>query len=220
MTRARDVSRLVTTPPNIYATDSEASSGYLTLSSASSAYLLQSSASSTYLNKLNSGLTLITTDSFTNVTTKSINNAFSSTYENYRIMIRLTGQSVTDVNYDFRFRSGITDRTSSYYHGGFYNYINSASLATWAANNTSSVLLGNGLSGSNYTFFILDIFTPYTSSTVTTFTCQSFSRDLTSYYSGFRSGFVDTTTSFDGFSIYLNKAFGCDGYVSIYGYNK
>ena len=39
MTRARDVSRLITTPPNIYATDSEASAaGYLTQSSASSIY--------------------------------------------------------------------------------------------------------------------------------------------------------------------------------------
>jgi hypothetical protein len=41
MTRARDVSRLITTPPDIYATDSEASSGYLSLSSASSTYLTQ-----------------------------------------------------------------------------------------------------------------------------------------------------------------------------------
>lgn len=38
MTRARDVSRLITTPPNIYATDSEASAGFLSLSSASSTY--------------------------------------------------------------------------------------------------------------------------------------------------------------------------------------
>jgi hypothetical protein len=38
MTRARDVSRLVTTPPSIYATDSEASAGFLSLSSASSTY--------------------------------------------------------------------------------------------------------------------------------------------------------------------------------------
>jgi hypothetical protein len=38
MTRARDVSRLVTTPPNIYATDSEASAGYLPLSSPVTSY--------------------------------------------------------------------------------------------------------------------------------------------------------------------------------------
>jgi|688.fasta_scaffold381318_3 hypothetical protein len=39
MTRARDVSRLVTTPPNIYATDTETSSaGYLTNASASTIY--------------------------------------------------------------------------------------------------------------------------------------------------------------------------------------
>jgi hypothetical protein len=38
MTRARDVSRLVTTPPSIYATDSEASAGYLPLSSPVTSY--------------------------------------------------------------------------------------------------------------------------------------------------------------------------------------
>jgi hypothetical protein len=38
MTRARDVSRLITTPPNIYATDSEASAGYLPLSSPVTSY--------------------------------------------------------------------------------------------------------------------------------------------------------------------------------------
>lgn len=38
MTRARDVSRLVTTPPNIYATDTESSAGFLSLSSASTIY--------------------------------------------------------------------------------------------------------------------------------------------------------------------------------------
>jgi hypothetical protein len=49
MTRARDVSRLVTTPPDIYATDSETSSaGYLTNASASSSYLTQASASTIY----------------------------------------------------------------------------------------------------------------------------------------------------------------------------
>jgi hypothetical protein len=38
MTRARDVSRLITTPPNIYATDTESSAGFLSLSSASTIY--------------------------------------------------------------------------------------------------------------------------------------------------------------------------------------
>jgi hypothetical protein len=55
MTRARDVSRLVTTPPNIYATDSEASAGFLSLSSASTTYLTQASASTTYATIINAG---------------------------------------------------------------------------------------------------------------------------------------------------------------------
>jgi hypothetical protein len=41
MTRARDVSRLITTPPNIYATDSEASAGYLPLSSPVTSYKIK-----------------------------------------------------------------------------------------------------------------------------------------------------------------------------------
>jgi len=55
MTRARDVSRLVTTPPNIYATDSEASAGYLTLSSASSTYIPLSSPVTGFKNKIING---------------------------------------------------------------------------------------------------------------------------------------------------------------------
>jgi hypothetical protein len=55
MTRARDVSRLVTTPPNIYATDSEASSGYLSLSSASSTYVPQNNSMFTGKNKIING---------------------------------------------------------------------------------------------------------------------------------------------------------------------
>jgi hypothetical protein len=55
MTRARDVSRLVTTPPNIYATDSEASSGYLSLSSASSTYLTQANNRTAFKNLIING---------------------------------------------------------------------------------------------------------------------------------------------------------------------
>jgi hypothetical protein len=56
MTRARDVSRLVTTPPDIYATDTETSSaGYLTNSSASSTYLTQTNVSFAGKNKIING---------------------------------------------------------------------------------------------------------------------------------------------------------------------
>jgi hypothetical protein len=49
------VSRLVTTPPSIYATDSEASSGYLSLSSASSTYVPQNNAMFAGKNKIING---------------------------------------------------------------------------------------------------------------------------------------------------------------------
>jgi hypothetical protein len=55
MTRARDVSRLITTPPSIYATDSEASLGYLSLSSASSTYIPQNNSMFAGKNKIING---------------------------------------------------------------------------------------------------------------------------------------------------------------------
>ena len=56
MTRARDVSRLVTTPPNIYATDTETSSaGYLTNASASSTYQTKASNQFPYSNLIING---------------------------------------------------------------------------------------------------------------------------------------------------------------------
>ena len=56
MTRARDVSRLITTPPNIYATDTETSSaGYLTNASASSTYQTKASNQFPYRNLIING---------------------------------------------------------------------------------------------------------------------------------------------------------------------
>ena len=56
MTRARDVSRLITTPPNIYATDTETSSaGYLTNASASSIYQTKALAQFAHRNLLING---------------------------------------------------------------------------------------------------------------------------------------------------------------------
>jgi hypothetical protein len=55
MTRARDVSKLVTTPPNIYATDSESSAGFLSLSSASSTYQTKASNQFPYRNLVING---------------------------------------------------------------------------------------------------------------------------------------------------------------------
>lgn len=55
MTRARDVSRLITTPPDIYATDTESSVGYLTLSSASSTYRAISNETTIFRNLVING---------------------------------------------------------------------------------------------------------------------------------------------------------------------
>jgi hypothetical protein len=82
MTRARDVSRLITTPPNIYATDSEASAaGYLTNASASTIYATISSnkvvqivAATTSTNTASSSTTYADTTLTATITPTSASN--------------------------------------------------------------------------------------------------------------------------------------------------
>ena len=82
MTRARDVSRLITTPPNIYATDSEASAaGYLTNASASTIYstissnkIVQIVYASTGSEKVSSSSTYVDTNLTATITPTSASN--------------------------------------------------------------------------------------------------------------------------------------------------
>jgi hypothetical protein len=129
MTRARDVSRLVTTPPDIYATDTETSSaGYLTLSSASSTYLSQTSASTIYAPVAAGGLVQIIPTSISNtsgtasisskglvtfngVSSLSLNGVFTSTYKVYKIF--WIGRHSATTGCNMRLRASGTDNSAS-----------------------------------------------------------------------------------------------------------
>ena len=60
-----------------------------------------------------SALTLISSESFSAVTSKSINNCFSATYQNYMIYVNLTSQTGGDLNY-LKLRVSGTDSSASY----------------------------------------------------------------------------------------------------------
>ena len=60
-----------------------------------------------------SGLTLISSESFSAVTSKSINNCFTSTYQNYMIYVNLTSVTGGDYNY-LKLRASGTDSSASY----------------------------------------------------------------------------------------------------------
>ena len=60
------------------------------------------------------GLTLITADTFTSVSSFSVNDCFTAAYDNYRVIITGTGSSNSSLT-SFRMRSAGTDATSANY---------------------------------------------------------------------------------------------------------
>lgn len=85
-----------------------------------------------WTNASSGALTLISSQSFSAVTSKSINNCFSSTYDNYQIWININSSSSTNYVY-LKLRASGTDSSAS------YNYIRIVAYdSTVAAGSTDS----------------------------------------------------------------------------------
>ena len=163
------------------------------------------------------GLTLINTTSFSGVASQAINNVFTSTYDNYRIVFNSI-IATSDQGIFFRLRVGGVDTagTAYYFAGNARSYTGSGAttgLGTIAGNATSNFYL-TGTSTSGYRSAIVDINNPFLAR-ITTYNTLGFNSA-----DGFHvSGILSNTTSYDGFNI-LPAANNITGEVSVYGYNK
>jgi hypothetical protein len=230
MTRARDVSRLITTPPNIYATDTETSSaGYLTNSSASSTYS-QSSASTTYAPVAAGGLVQMIPTSITNtngtasvsskglvtfsgVSTLSLNGVFTSTYKVYKIF--WLGRHTANTGCLMRLRASGTDSSAAdtsyaatYSNGSagpsrYIQGLNSAfeTGAAWDQYNQREITLSNPTDTTYEKMFFL------------TWASRN---SVNGYEGGVYAGWKASTTSFDGFSL-IPSSGTMLGQISVYG---
>jgi hypothetical protein len=223
MGRARDISKVFSTNTAL-STDSEISAFN---------YLTQSSASTVYQTKAAAGLTLITptsiantsgtasigangTVSFSGASSISLNGVFSSTYDNYRIIVNVTSSST---NFDplwLRMRSGTTDNSSSNYRWQqrYFAYGGSGGDGTTttgtgfalASVDTGTTSIGMKVSA--------DVIGPFVTSNT------SYSYQGTQYSYGFYgNGIMTVSTSYDGCSIVPNSG-NVTGTLSVYGYNK
>ncbi len=164
-----------------------------------------------------SSLVLISSTSFTAQSTVSLNNIFSSTYDNYRFVFTTTSNSATGYLF-MRLRSAGSDITGS-------NYFSSVVQAAYA--NTSLGNDGGGNSQSTWNRFGYydgttdaltitgDILLPF----ATAFTSFNNFRARSGYGSEFATGVYKATTSVDGITIY--PAGGTiTGTVRVYGYRN
>jgi hypothetical protein len=155
------------------------------------------------------GLVLISTTSFSGVSSQPINDVFSTTYDNYRILINATTLTGT---LTMRFRVAGADSSAASYKMDLYGttlWTNSA----YGGYQESGSTLFNVMAESSPASISLDVLNPFA-------TQKTFLHGQTSQNDRGRSyqGIFDATTSFTGFS--LIPTTNITGTVSVYGYAK
>lgn len=173
---------------------------------------LATSIDTTAAASFGGGLVKINTTSFTNVASQSINDVFSSTYQNY-LITGVVKNTAGDAALQFRLRVSSTDSTANYDRATWYytwanptvwnNYVSSTGGAEQPIGGHTTT---NG-------FFHLNVSSPNIA-------------DRTTFWGGtsstahFLSGGTHTSaTAYTGFTIYPSSN-NMTGYVTVFGVKK
>lgn len=157
-----------------------------------------------------SGLTLITGQSFSEASSVIINNCFTSTYDNYRVMLNVSGSSATDVF--MRLRVSGSDNTTSNYNTQTLTSTNTTVQGSSEASRDKFYLAYQRTSVP--CSMAADIYRPQASD-YTRFFAEG---DINSYIY-IRSGYFNSTTQFDGMTLFPASG-TMTGTVRIYGYKN
>jgi hypothetical protein len=160
------------------------------------------------------GLTLISATACTSVASQAIT-AFSSTYDNYRIII--SGTSTADDAVFIKLRSGSTDSSTGYYY-----YLN----RYFSSNATQAVPVAHGTAGFEVTqafnscWAQVDLMQPFTTNrTGMGSTGANWNTSSTRSVNLINGGMHNATTSYDGINcVWQSGAF--TGTIYVYGYKK
>lgn len=155
----------------------------------------------------NPGLAFITGTTFTTSSAVNVNNCFTATYENYRVLIRVSPSTTSYTM--LRLRASGTDTTTNYSGTLIYNNNGNAPAGTTLGTGTIQVL-GNSANNGSSAF---DVMSPQASrNTFVVGQAYNHSGDSVSFF-GSHGG----TTQFDGLTIYPNTG-TITGTLLVYGY--
>lgn len=161
------------------------------------------------------GLAFIATATVSGGSSISVNNCFSSTYDNYLVIASLAGTNNTQIR--IKLRNGTTDNSSNYAWGGFYfDMIGGGSLNGEGSGGyvgTGVRILANNNSGVSNAF--VQIGKPFAVSQ-TTFNIQP---QASENYTRMFTGVHQSNYSADGIVINIDAG-TFTGSVSVYGYRK
>jgi hypothetical protein len=172
-------------------------------------------AMNTALGTKKSGLVLLNTTSFSGVTSQSVNDVFSATYDIYYILTNIDAPG--SANLTFRLRASGSDLSSSVYTNQTLSATNtsiSASRSTGTSGNLGS-LRGKDLA---VQMLIANPFRTVEKSCIVQQTDFSGSNVTGTELNDARVG-IDSALSYTGFTIISSVASYLTGKVSVYGYN-
>ncbi len=165
---------------------------------------------------IQSALVLITSGSISGTT--SVNNCFSATYKNYKIVFNDLVRGNTGGTL-LRLRVGGADSTSAVYQVGFFGQ--NVSTGVYEAGNQgvnqTSFDIGKGMNNADGTTVAFDIFNPFASFN-TIYYGGSYDHQSPSVYTII--GCFKGSTSFDGFTIFPASSTLDSGSYKVYGYTN
>lgn len=164
------------------------------------------------------GLDYITSSSFSAASAVNVNNCFTSTYANYRVIVNITAASTT-LTLQMRLRASAADNSSSnyYFHSHTsdtssqttYSYTRSTGLLTYfqlLTNITGEGAVDLGFLGPQLT----------QRTAINYFTVAQNATDMTQQEGG---GIMTVTTAYDGFSL-ITSTGTITGTLRVYGYRN
>jgi hypothetical protein len=163
----------------------------------------------------NSGLIHIETQSFSAVASLSLNNIFSATYSQYKVIGNFNVSGTCNIT--LRYRVGGTDDSNANYNT--QRIVGADTTVTASRPNaagTSARIYGQNFASGENTFFNMEILNPFDSLRTNFFNqIGQFGQSIEII-----TGQFTNTTSFDGFTLILSGGFTMTGDISIYGYRK
>jgi len=148
----------------------------------------------------------------------SINNCFSSTYRNYRIIVNLTGVSAESAALYFRLRASGTDNTTTNYKVALANISTTGTVGSTIDNGGNAATLSFIASASVDNYFTLDVNGPNTVQR-TLGSVQTMGYDSTAWVQRTGGFYFDTGAVFDGITFFTNTG-TVNGLITVYGYRN
>jgi hypothetical protein len=233
MTRSRDVANIdtiLTTKGDIFAATAASTPARLGVGT-DGQVLTAASTTSTGLQWATpsggaSGLTYVGGATLSNATATNVDNVFSSTYQNYRVIVSLTGISAYSSRVELRLRAGGSNNTTNYTRGLLYMYRQNSGTTPQAGYTTTDPYWWAGYFDPGYSttntlmyYCVLDLIRPNlnvpTVGTVSFMSTYGDSPEVGSWQGTFwhRENYQAT-----GISLNSQGADGFTGNIKVYGY--